>query len=1050
MSQVGRSLQRTVTRHPTRIGNFRQKSLCPQNPQQVMVEDKEKPDTTVDRQQSLHDYQIDPTADFKTLKYIGSKSLRLVRDEEVLDRLLTMGFEGDAKDMRDLLTEHGPNELPKPELESYFSLWFGQFKDPMMLVLLIAMGVSYGVGDPIAATAIAFILIVATNIGAYTDWSSNKEASKLGNAPNNVVCLINGTIHEDVQEVDLFPGMVLYFSEGDHVVPADCRVLKVNSTTLTSNESMLTGESLPIKKTAQATVKNFNDPQKAQEEREKQVILNKGATISGSCFALVVRTGINTKMGDIMKRIADAEPEPSPLQEMIESLIKTLALLSIVSSVINFTVCAPTGNGTEPDSDDPQVLECLLGSVALTVAAVPENLPVALIIALASIIKKLAKKGVIVKNLVAGENLGKVTMILTDKTGTLTQNSMRVVACILEEKDFDAYYPLQDNFIGPDGETEMKTNDALGVSNLLDIASFQSQTIGANQTDKACQMARTDRECPFELNQFKPFHSKTKMSKGIFYSHDLDGHFAIIKGAPDFILKRCRETAPNKNDMNTFDKSIPIDHAYWEQRIKKWSSKGFRLIALAFKDLRLHDDMGETDIEDESIFANDFLFMGFLAIQDPPREDVKEHITTIKNAGVKVHIVTGDYPETAMSIGEQVGILRRPTQEEMAEGRFLVNATELFRGHSEDEILEMIENLFQYSESHDLALIIGRMKPQHKQYFVKASKNRNEVVAMTGDGSNDGPALSDAHIGIAVGGNDSSELARAAADMILLDGSFVGIVTAIKEGRLGFENILKFLLYLLGTNVSEVIFYLVLTFSDVVIALDALNLLILNLLTDGFPAIALALEDAMGDLMKRRPLSRDTSMMNKFTYVSITITNLTLLISYFAVYLTGLEWHTGDITGTKTDLVEDYDEGLAKARMMIVLVINISQLFLAISHRIPDRSVFSIGVFSGKWMNISAFSSIFLIIFLTHTPGVMSIMRTEYVDTRSYLLVVGMAFLPVMVHELVKFFVFQKLDFNIYKLYGHKVSTRLEAINTVDMDPISVVRPPMEDLDEKI
>ncbi|MHA2064323.1 MAG: HAD-IC family P-type ATPase, partial [Candidatus Thorarchaeota archaeon] len=586
-----------------------------------------------------------------------------------------------------------------------------------------------------------------------------------------------------------------------------------------------------------------------------------------------------------------------------------------------------------------------------------------------------------------------------------------------------AFVSLQDGFIGPDGdhEVEAKNQDI----QILHIAGLQTDQIKPNQTDKACQKAMPESEFLMEMEHFETFHSKKKMSKGVFRMKDEDSkhRVAVIKGAPDYVMRRCNLEGTTLFDVTSVDQHMgavtDLDRESWTQRFSAWSSEGLRLIAIAVKPTDREFDMG--DQESEGDFAENFVFLGVIAIQDPPRVDVKDHIAVIKGAGVKVHVVTGDFPQTARNIAEQVGILRKPTREELEEGRFLVNATDLFRHKEDAACLQIIEQLFRYSEETGLALIIGRMKPAHKQLFVRAAKLRGEVVAMTGDGSNDAPALRDAHIGVAVGGEDSSELAQAAADMILLDGSFKGIVVAIREGRLGFENILKFLLYLLGTNISEVFFYLSLTFVNIVIALDALNLLVLNLLTDGFPAIALAVENAEGDLMKRNPLRRDTTMLNKFTYVSITVTNVALLASYYVVYLLGLEWHTGDVTGLETDLVADYDEGLAMARMMIVLVINISQLLLAISHRVPDRSIFSIGVFSGKWMNISAFSSIGLIILMTHTPGIMEIMRTEYLDARSYVLVVVMSVLPVIVHELTKVFWFEKLEFNIYKLYEHKV-----------------------------
>jgi P-type Ca2+ transporter type 2C len=271
---------------------------------------------------------------------------------------------------------------------------------------------------------------------------------------------------------------------------------------------------------------------------------------------------------------------------------------------------------------------------------------------------------------------------------------------------------------------------------------------------------------------------------------------------------------------------------------------------------------------------------------------------------------------------------------------------------------------------------------------------------------------------------NGSDIAKAAGDMILVNPSFAGIVAAIRHGRLGFDNILKFLLFLLGTNVSEVIIYLSLTFADVVIVLDALNLLVLNLLTDGFPAIALSLEKAEGDLMKRAPLRHDTSVLNKFTYLSITITNFGLLCSYVTVILLGNQYYTGNLSGKNTGEVEDYDMGLRKVRTMFILLINIAELLLGFSHRQPDKSVFTVGFFSGKWMNIASLSSMGIIILMTHLPGLKTIMRTEYCDWQSYLLVAVMSVFPFAVHEAAKVTIIQRFNFSVYELYKYEYKAK--------------------------
>ena len=419
-----------------------------------------------------------------------------------------------------------------------------------------------------------------------------------------------------------------------------------------------------------------------------------------------------------------------------------------------------------------------------------------------------------------------------------------------------------------------------------------------------------------------------------------------------------------------------------------------------------------------------------------------ENIRIIRGADVVVTMITGDNPITGMSIARQVGLAADYSEKDIE--MCLINAFELFHDVEEEDAKREIHHRLHYSMTHKKGLIIGRVSPLQKKWFVEVARAMGLVVAMTGDGANDAPALKAADVGIAMG--NGSDIAKAAGDMILVNPSFTGIVEAIRAGRLGFDNILKFLLFLLGTNVSEVLIYLAYTFADIVIVLDALNLLILNLLTDGFPAIALSLEKAEGDLMKRAPLRRDSSVLNKFTYISITITNMALMVSYVVVTLLGNLWHLDDIKGQPTGEPDDeYDAGLEKVRMMFILLINISELLLGFSHRSPDRSVFSVGFFSGKWMNVASLSSIAIIILLTHIPGLKKIMRTDYLDWQSYLLVAGMSVLPFIVHEIAKVLIFERFNFNVYELYKYEyvpqkddeLLTKIEAEKAeADTDPL--------------
>eukprot|EP00429_Kryptoperidinium_foliaceum_P034580 CAMPEP_0176170878 /NCGR_PEP_ID=MMETSP0120_2-20121206/87478_1 /TAXON_ID=160619 /ORGANISM="Kryptoperidinium foliaceum, Strain CCMP 1326" /LENGTH=1038 /DNA_ID=CAMNT_0017508689 /DNA_START=49 /DNA_END=3162 /DNA_ORIENTATION=- len=924
-----------------------------------------------------------------------------------------------ADEWKSYLEKYGKNELPKPELPSYLSLWIGSFQDIMMILLLIAMIVLYAVGDVVAATAILIILFIATNIGAYTEYTSNLAAAELGDLPGT--SLVKNPSAKDSKKgwvnmtnTDLLPGMVIQLQTGD-IIPADAIILTQDSD-CSCTEALLTGEPEPVHKYPyyrDEEAEEDETPQDREARRKSQTRMYMGTEFSGSCVALVVETGARTQMGQIFESMAENDDDQSPLQVMIDRLIYVLAMLSIAASVVNAAVCIPTGRGVEPNPDDPQALVCTLNSIALTVAAVPENLPVALVIALAAIIQNLARIGVIVKSLSAGEELSRLNYVFSDKTGTLTQNVMTARAIVTMQ----GYSGLSDDFVPPKGTSKCEKEKAPILDQIRVLAATAQDSLRSNPTGDACIKAYPKESYPEDqvsLQWLDAATSQTKLAKAAL---TLKGKKYLAMVGSDWVLRGSTKQAGIDTDLHSLDNSTvkDLDKAQVKKVMEEWATEGYRVICVTAKPLGDNEAFPSSEDNDEA-FSTGFIFLGCLAIQDPPREDVAEHVERIRGAGVVVTMITGDNPITGMSIARQIGLASDFTKEDTE--KCLINAFDLFQDMTEEDAKKIIAERLHYSMTHQKGLIIGRVSPFQKRWFVEVAKAMGLVVAMTGDGANDAPALKGANVGIAMG--NGSDIAKAAADMILVNPSFAGITEAIRAGRLGFDNILKFLLFLLGTNVSEVVIYLTLTFVDIVIVLDALNLLILNLLTDGFPAIALSVEHAEGDLMKRDPLRRDTSVLNRFTYMSITITNLALMISYFTVILLGNHWHLGSLKGKDQEAVDDYDEGLQKVRMMFILLINISELLLGFSHRSPDRSIFHVGVFSGKWMNYAAFSSMGIIVLFTHTPGLKKIMRTEYLDWQSYLLVLITSIFPVIVHEIAKTLLFEKWNFNVYSLYKYE------------------------------
>jgi P-type Ca2+ transporter type 2C len=961
------------------------------------------------------------------------QSFDLVPQAEDLKAVVDMGvsYKQWQQDVDRYLKIYGPNELPKPVLPSYFSLWIGAFYDIMMILLLIAMIVLFSVGDVVAATAILVILLIATNIGAYTEYTSNLAAAELGDLPGT--SLVRSHDHPEaisgwvrIPNTNLLPGMLVQLKTGDNV-PADSIILTYDAEVYCT-EALLTGESEPVHKFPFCHLDELEDEDDEHERDAKKLSMTRlymGTEFAGDCVALVVETGEKTQMGRIFQSMADADPERSPLQKMIDRLIFVLAMLSIAASTLNAAVCIPTGRGVEPNPTDPQALVCVLNSIALTVAAVPENLPVALVIALAAIIKNLARRGVIVKSLPAGEELSRLNYVFSDKTGTLTKNEMTARAVVTVEgyvalkisddnkSNGDDNNRSGDEFVPPAGTTIATAGGRL--SDYIRIVAAEAQdTVRSNPTGDACIKAYPSvDDLAVERVHLEAASSKTKMARAAL---TLGGKKYLAKVGSDWVLSGATKQATLATDLVNLQEDTlqEFDRQQCMDIIETWANQGYRVICVVAKPVEeLPDEIVDSEVGE---FGDGFIFLGCLAIQDPPREDVAHNIEIIRGAGVVVSMITGDNPVTGMSIAKQIGLADNYTDEDNE--MCLINAFTLFQNMEEDEAKKIIYDRLHYSMTHKKALIIGRVSPFQKRMFVEVARSMGLVVAMTGDGANDGPALKGANVGIAIG--NGSDIAKAAGDMILVNPSFGGIVEAIRAGRLGFDNILKFLMFLLGTNISEVTIYLSLTFADVVIVLDALNLLVLNLLTDGFPAIALSLEEAEGDLMKRDPLKKSTSVLNKFTYMSIIITNGALLSAYVVVILLGNMWYLGSFTGNDPTLVDDYETGLQQTRMMFILLINISELLLGFTHRCPDRSVFSVGLFSSKSMNYASLSSVGIIILFTHVPGLKDVMKTHYLDWEAYLLVVGMSFWPCIVHEIAKVLFFERLGFNVYSLYKYE------------------------------
>ena len=707
--------------------------------------------------------------------------------EEIAKNLKTninIGLPDDEAQKR--FERYGPNNLKEKKKESLFVKFIKQFNDFMIITLIIAAIISAvvsklnGEADYIDSIIIVAIVIFNAIMGLVQEQKAEKslEALKKMTAPN-------AKVRRDgrVQEIDatlVVPGDIVVLEAGNYV-PADCRL--INSYNLKIEESALTGETIP----------SLKDSSKILKENTAMgdlcnMVFATTIVVNGHGEAIVVETGMNTRVGKIAGMIIEDESPETPIQKKLAEVGKILAIACIIICVLIFVIGI---------FKKIPIIEMFMTSVGLAVAAIPEGLPAIVTIMLSIGVTKMAKKNSIIRKLPAVETLGSSSVICSDKTGTLTQNKMTVTEirnCFGRANSNERKFILELGTMCTD-TTEERINGKLGfVGEATEVAiSNAAMEEGVSKSFLYDEMKR--------INDI-PFDSKRKMMTTIHKYGN--GYRIITKGAPDVLLKRCSNCYSGGQVVPIFSKKDDIN-----EQNNQMAEKALRVIAVAYKDVEKLPEMQEME--------KDLIFCGLIGMIDPPREGVKEAVRTCRRAGIKTVMITGDHLQTAKAIAKELGILKR--------GDLAIDGETLERMSQH----ELEQNIMDYS-------VFARVSPEHKVRIVKAFQSTGAVVAMTGDGVNDAPALKNADIGIAMG-KGGTDVAKNAADMILLDDNFVTIVEAVKQGRNIYDNIKKAIHFLISTNIGEIVtifFGLVLGIKS---PLLAIQLLWINLVTDSLPAI---------------------------------------------------------------------------------------------------------------------------------------------------------------------------------------------------------------------
>ena len=751
----------------------------------------------------------------------------------------------------------------------------------MIITLIIAAIISAvvsklnGEADYIDSIIIVAIVIFNAIMGLVQEQKAEKslEALKKMSAPNAKVRR-NGRVQE-IDATMVVPGDIVILEAGNYV-PADCRL--INSYNLKIEESALTGETIP----------SLKDSSKILKENTAMgdlcnMVFATTIVVNGHGEAIVVETGMNTRVGKIAGMIIEDESPETPIQKKLAEVGKILAIACIIICVLIFVIGI---------FKKIPIIEMFMTSVGLAVAAIPEGLPAIVTIMLSIGVTKMAKKNSIIRKLPAVETLGSSSVICSDKTGTLTQNKMTVTEvrnCFGRANSNERKFIFELGTMCTD-TTEERINGKLGfVGEATEVAiSNAAMEEGVSKSFLYDEMKR--------INDI-PFDSKRKMMTTI---HKYGNRYRIItKGAPDVLLKRCSNCYSGGQIVPIFSKKDDIN-----EQNNQMAEKALRVIAVAYKDVEKLPEM--QDVE------KDLIFCGLIGMIDPPREGVKEAVRTCRRAGIKTVMITGDHLQTAKAIAKELGILKR--------GDLAIDGETLERMSQH----ELEQNIMDYS-------VFARVSPEHKVRIVKAFQSTGAVVAMTGDGVNDAPALKNADIGIAMG-KGGTDVAKNAADMILLDDNFVTIVEAVKQGRNIYDNIKKAIHFLISTNIGEIVtifFGLVLGIKS---PLLAIQLLWINLVTDSLPAIALGLEKEEENIMSRLPRNPKKNLFADGLWWKIIIEGAMLGMFTLLAFSIGNRLYSVEV-----------------GRTMAFLALGILELVHSFNIK-SEESIFKIGVFENKYL----------------------------------------------------------------------------------------------------
>lgn len=850
-----------------------------------------------------------------------------------------------AEVVQQRLEQNGKNALNQQKTTSLLQKFIAQFKDFMIIVLLVAALIAGLTGEVVDAVIILIVVVLNAIFGVFQEAKAEEaiNALKEMSAPNATVR--RGNVITTVKSDELVVGDIVLLEAGD-IIPADLRLVEVGS--LKVEESALTGESVPVEKNAATLAAN----DLAIGDRTNMAFMNSNVTY-GRATGVVVATGMQTEVGRIAGMIEQADETTTPLQANLTQLGKSLTILILVIAAIVFVM----GMWRQAES----LIDMLLTAISLAVAAIPEGLPAIVTITLALGTQRMAKRHAIVRKLPAVETLGSTDIIASDKTGTLTQNKMTVEKVYQDLQLVDAH--------SLDFQRDSRLAQTMILSNDTQMT---SEGLTGDPTETALVQYQLDRNYPVvqalaDLPRVAeiPFDSERKLMSTV---HPLpDQRFLIaVKGAPDELLKRVTQVAVKGQvtplSTTTRETILTTNH--------EMATQALRVLAFAY---RIVDEVPNELTSDQ--VENQLTFAGMVGMIDPERPEVEQAVADAKSAGIRPLMITGDHRDTAAAIATRLGII------EAGETAAVVTGAELD---------EMDDATFA-NRVKDFA-VYARVAPEHKVRIVNAWQQHGKVVAMTGDGVNDAPALKAADIGIGMG-ITGTEVSKGASDMVLADDNFSTIVVAVEEGRKVFANIQKAIQYLLSANLGEVLTLFMMTMLGWQI-LAPVHILWINLVTDTLPAIALGVEPMERDIMKQKPRGRQSNFFSGGVFGGILYQGLleggiTLFVYWLAITY---------------PVHQAASLAHADALTMAFATLGLIQLFHAFNSKSIHGSIFTVGLFKNKFFNWAILIAFALLAMTILVPGLNSMFHVATLNMFQWGIVLGASFMMIVLVEIVKFF----------------------------------------------